>query len=103
MVNDNTNIIYKFFTLYHLRLTTAKNEKVGSLNVPDMWFIGKKQLVYQYPIILLKLQFLWVCEIWGHFMKNWYFVNNCLLKFESKSYFAHIIVIIYCTPHFVST
>ena len=24
--------------------------------------------------------FVWICEIWGNFMKNWYFVNNCLIK-----------------------
>ena len=31
-------------------------------------------------IILEKLRFLWICEIWGSFVKNWYFVNNCLIK-----------------------
>ena len=25
-----------------------------------------------------KLRFLWKCEIWGNFVKIWYFVNNCL-------------------------
>ena len=38
------------------------------------------ELVYQFPIVLKKLQFLWICEIWGDFMKIWYFVNNCLIK-----------------------
>ena len=28
-----------------------------------------------------------VCEIWGNFMKNWYFTNNCLIKVQiSKSF-----------------
>ena len=26
-----------------------------------------------------KLRFLWICGIWGNFVKNWYFVNNCLI------------------------
>ena len=27
----------------------------------------------------LKIDILWVCEIWGNFLKNWYFVNSCLM------------------------
>ena len=27
---------------------------------------------------LNKLRFLWICEIWGNFVKIWYFVNNYL-------------------------
>ena len=27
-----------------------------------------------------QLRFLWVCEIWGNFMKNWYFDNIGLIK-----------------------
>ena len=62
-----------------------------------MKFIGKKLLVYQFPIILEKLWFFWKCEIWGNFVKIWYFVNNCLIKARIlKSfciYMTHIIVI----------
>ena len=29
---------------------------------------------------LEKWWFLWICEIWGNFMKNWYFVNYCFIK-----------------------
>ena len=45
--------------------------------------------------------------MWGNFVKNWYFVNDCLIKvWTSKSFctdMTHIIVIMYCMPHFVST
>ena len=27
-----------------------------------------------------KITFLWVSEIWDHLVKNWYFVNHCLIK-----------------------
>ena len=39
-------------------LTTAENEKVDCLHVPAMKFTGWKQLVYFFPIILLKSEFL---------------------------------------------
>ena len=45
------------------RLTTGKNEKVDSLHVPAIKFIGKKQLVKKVPVILDKLRLLKVCEI----------------------------------------
>ena len=34
--------------------------------------------------ILLKLQFLCGCEIWGNFVKIWYFVNKCLICLNLK-------------------
>ena len=59
--------------------------------------------VYLVPIILLKLQFLWVCEIWGNFLKNRYFVNNCLIKIWIQksfcTYVTHMIVIVHHTHH----
>ena len=61
-------------------LTTGKNVKIHSLRVPVIKFIRYKQLVYHSPIILKKLWFLWICKIWGSFVKNLYFVNNCLIK-----------------------
>ena len=50
-------------------------------------------------IILLDLWFLWVGDIWGNFMKNWYFVNNHFMKVQikKKKTFAHIILAICCT------
>ena len=44
------------------------------------------------------------CEIWGNFVKTWYFVNNWL-KFENSfyTYVTHIIVIICRSPRFAST
>ena len=30
----------------------------------------------------LKITILWICEIWGNFSKNWYFVNDCLVKVQ---------------------
>ena len=37
-----------------------------------------------------KIWFLWICQIWGNFIKNQYFVNINLIKVESKSSFAHM-------------
>ena len=31
------------------------------------------------PNYTQKLQFLRMCEIWGNFVKIWYFVNNCFI------------------------
>ena len=45
---------------------------------------------WSFPIILLELLFLWVFEIWGNFVKNWYFVNNCLLEFEFSNPFVRM-------------
>ena len=62
------------------------------------WDYNTKSQVYLFPIIRLKLWFLWRCETLGHFMKIGYFVNSCLIKMRIlKSfckYVAHIIVII---------
>ena len=30
--------------------------------------------------ILEELRFMWICGIWGNFVKIWYFVNNCLIE-----------------------
>ena len=55
----------------------------------------------------LKIMFLWICEIWGNFVKILYFVNNCFIKDWIYTTFCtcmtYIIVIICRTPHFVST
>ena len=48
-------------------------------------------------IILEKLQFLWIYEIWGNFLKNWYFANNFLIIFFHKCYSYTVIVIILST------
>ena len=54
-----------------------------------------------------KLRFMWICGIWGNFVKIWYFVNNCLIEARIWKFFCtcvtHIIVIIWSTAHFVST
>ena len=46
-------------------------------------------------------------NIWGNFVKNWHFLNNCLIKVWILKFFCiyvtHFILIIWCTPHFVST
>ena len=48
-----------------------------------------------------------MCQILDNFVKKWYFVNNCLIKARIEKFFrtyvTHIIVIIWRTPHFVST
>ena len=41
------------------RRHNCQNEKVYSLHVPAIKVIGKKQLVYLFPVALLKSQFLW--------------------------------------------
>ena len=50
----------------------------------------------------LRITILWVCEMWGNFVKNLYFFNNCLIKVKNLksfcTYVTHIIWIIYRTP-----
>ena len=38
----------------------------------------------QFQLYFKNYTFLWKCEIWGDFVKNWYFVNNCLIKVNSN-------------------
>ena len=46
---------------------------------------------YQSPIMHKKIQFLWMCEIWGNFVKCSYFVDNCLIEVQiEKNPFAHV-------------
>ena len=56
---------------------------------------------------LKKLQFLWICEIWGNFLNNRYFANYCLIKVRISEFFCilvtHIIVVVFCTANFVSS
>ena len=47
-------------------------------------------LVKKVPIIPLTLWFLWICEIWIKFIKNWHFVNNCLIKVQIWKFFVHM-------------
>ena len=74
----------------------AKWKKVNSFYVTAMKFMGQKQSIQKNPIILEKLQLLWICEIWGNFLKNLHFANNSLIlsKFESEKSFAHMILIL---------
>ena len=53
-------------------LQLAQMKKVHSLHVHAIKFIRKKQLVENIPIILQKLRFLWICEIWV-FKNSWKF------------------------------
>ena len=62
--------------------------------------VGLKSSDYTFKNMILL-----ICEIWGNFVKNWYFVNNCLIKVWIKKFFCtcvtHIIVIIWRTPYLV--
>ena len=87
----------------------TKMETVDSpLHFIAMKFIRQlKAVALKIPIILLKIWFLWICEIWGYFVEIWYFPNNCLIKvWIWKKKFLHIlthlVLIIYRTPHFLS-
>ena len=44
-------------------------------------------IIYIRPIFE-KLRFMWICGIWGNFVKIWYFVN--WLKLEFNKFFAHV-------------
>ena len=55
------------------------------------------------PIILNKIQFLWICEIWGNFLKTQYFANNYLIKVWIWEFFCthvtHVTMIIVIIFH----
>ena len=58
--------------------------------------------------MILKLQYWRVCKTWGNFVKYLHFVNNYLIKFESKNlftnnYLKHYDCEYYRTTHLVST
>ena len=86
------NIVSKFGSdwslTFHMRILNSQAnqngytylniEELPYLNIPKGWQLQKKKKKKK-KMILLKLQILWVCEIWGHFVKNWYFVNSCLI------------------------
>ena len=83
------------------------NFKKYSSHATAMKLIGQKQLVYKIPILHEKLKFLWICEIWGNFLKDRYFANNCLNKAQIwDSFYTHvtwIIVIIFRPTNCAST
>ena len=33
---------------------------------------------------------MWICGIWGDFVKNWYFVNNCIIEVRISKLFLHM-------------
>ena len=83
--------------------TGTVNLHVSAIKIYREEAVGLKSSNYT-----LKLWFLWIlCEIWGNFLKIWYFVNNCLIKVwiwkSFRTYVTHIIVILYSTSRFVST
>ena len=45
---------------------------------------------------------IFVCGMWDNFVKNYPTLKSLNLKILLHIYLTHIIVIIYCTPHFVS-
>ena len=61
----------------------------SKLNIADMWLIlldcvtnipatksiQQKGWSFSFPNIVKRTQFLWVCQIWGNFMKNWNFLS----------------------------
>ena len=68
--------------LLYLNLTAHNWQKWKrvSWHVPLIKLKGMKQLVWKVANILEKLRYLWKYEIWGNIVKNWYFVNNCLIE-----------------------
>ena len=49
--------------------------------------IYRVEAVGQIPITLQKLRYLWIFEIWGNFLKNRYFANNCLIEVRIWEFF----------------
>ena len=99
----------KFEPFLYLSLTTYiwQNWKRVFTACPYHYIIRLEAVSLKIPIILLKLWFLWICNIWGNFLKNRHFDNNCLIKNQLwklfRIYFTHITVIIFHIANFVST
>ena len=72
------------------RLTTAKNEKVDSLHATAIKFIGQKQLVYLFPIILLNFNFCEYVKFGAILWKIDILSITAQLKFKSKNPLAHM-------------
>ena len=84
----------------------AKNEKVDSLHTPTIKIYMVESVGLKGPITLLKLCFLYV-KFGAISWKNWYFVNNCLMKVSHLknafcTYVTHIFLVNHLTPQFVS-
>ena len=47
--------------------------------------VGLKTSNYTWKIMI----FVDICKIWGNFVKNWYFVNNCLIKVQILKYYCN--------------
>ena len=41
---------------------------------------GRNSLSKKFQLYFKILIFLWICEIWGNFLKTRYFANNCLIR-----------------------
>ena len=48
----------------------------------------------KFQLILLKLWFVWICEIWDNFLKIWYFVNCFIKVWIWKSFCTYVTHII---------
>ena len=58
-------------------------------------------MVYLFLIILLKLPSL-CAKVGAIFVKKWYFVNNCLIKFPIWNPFTHCVTHVIVTAHHIS-
>ena len=69
-------------------LTTDKIEKEDSSHATTVKFIGQKQLVQNFPIILLKITIF--VNMWhlGQFLKNRNFPNICLMEVRIWEFFC---------------
>ena len=91
-----------------LTLTAHNWQKWKRVFLPCPWHkiyrveaVGLKSSNYNWKIMIFA-----ICEIWGNFVKNWYFVNNCLIKVQIwksfRTYVTHISVFIFRILYFVS-
>ena len=85
-------------------VTTSQNEKSRFFTCPAITFIYRVEAA-AWPISFRITNFLWVCEIWGNFVKKKIFCKLIKVQIIKSfcTYVTHIIKIVYHTPHFVST
>ena len=79
-------IVADIFWFDSLQLAEMKKKVFDTCLCYEIYRVKAADLKLE--IIPRKLWFLWKCEIWDNFLKNFYVVNNCLIKIESKKAFC---------------
>ena len=80
----STSLLYRLFQLMAMFVLMAHNWQKWK----NSFLLHPRHEIFREEAVGLKssyhtfkrYDFLWICEIWGNFMKIWYFVNNCSIQ-----------------------